>query len=107
MWTWQGGGGVCQMSILLHKPYLVKLSTKGGGGVKNAQNSVHMVYGRPLLKKNPEFRKRRQNKKYWFVHSADHAQPLIVCDQLLEQKFLSINIACPKFIRRAHLMLYV
>ena len=25
-WTWQGG---CQMSILLHKPYLVKLSTKG------------------------------------------------------------------------------
>ena len=27
-------GGVCQMSILLHKPYLVKLSTKGGGGSK-------------------------------------------------------------------------
>ena len=39
------------MSILLHKPYLVKLSTKGGGGVKNAQNSVHMVYGRPLSMK--------------------------------------------------------
>ena len=34
MWTWQGGGGVCQMSILLHKPYLVKLSTKGEGGSK-------------------------------------------------------------------------
>ena len=29
-----GGRGVCQMSILLHKPYLVKLSTKGGGGSK-------------------------------------------------------------------------
>ena len=38
------------MSILLHKPYLVKWSTKGGGGVKNVQKSVHMVYGRPLPK---------------------------------------------------------
>ena len=49
MWTWQGGGGVCQMSILLHKPYLVKWSIKGRG-VINIQNSVHMVYGRPLTK---------------------------------------------------------
>ena len=26
------GGGGCEMSVLLHKPYLVKWSTKGGGG---------------------------------------------------------------------------
>ena len=28
--------------------YLVNLSTKGGGGVKNPQNSVNVVYGCPL-----------------------------------------------------------
>ena len=27
-----GTGGVSQMAILLHKPYLVKVTTKGGGG---------------------------------------------------------------------------
>ena len=27
-----GTGGVSQMVILLHKPYLVKVTTKGGGG---------------------------------------------------------------------------
>ena len=36
--------GGCQMSISLHKPYLVKWSTKGGG-FKNVQKSVHKVYG--------------------------------------------------------------
>ena len=42
------GKEVCQMSILLQKPYLVKLSTKGGEGGQNVQNSVHVVYRRPL-----------------------------------------------------------
>ena len=28
------GMGVSQMTILLHKPYLVKVTTKGGGGSK-------------------------------------------------------------------------
>ena len=41
------GRGVYEMSKLLRKPYLVKRSTKGEGG-QNVQNSVHMVYGRPL-----------------------------------------------------------
>ena len=51
MWTWQGSslsGGGGQMSKIVHKPYLVKLSTKGGGGVKNVQKSVHMIYEWPL-----------------------------------------------------------
>ena len=39
------GGGVSQMTILLHKPYLVKVSTKGAGRGKNTQNFDHMVYG--------------------------------------------------------------
>ena len=39
-----GGEGVYQMSILLHKPYQVKLSTKGGGGQKYPKKTVHMVY---------------------------------------------------------------
>ena len=38
------GRGVCQMSIILHKPYLVKWSTVQGRG---GQKSVHMVYERP------------------------------------------------------------
>ena len=38
--------GVCQMSILLHKPYLVKWPTKGGGdwgggGQKCPKNCLH------------------------------------------------------------------
>ena len=47
--TWLVGqvvGGVCQISILLHKPYYVKWSTKGEGGSKNI-NSVHMIYEWP------------------------------------------------------------
>ena len=35
------------MTILLHKPYLVKVITKGGGG-QNAQKFDHVVYGWPL-----------------------------------------------------------
>ena len=40
--------GDAQMSILLHMSYLLKWPTKGDGG-KNAQKTVHMVYGWPLL----------------------------------------------------------
>ena len=32
-----GGGGVHQMSTLHYNPYIVKVATKGGGGVKNFQ----------------------------------------------------------------------
>ena len=41
------------MSTLLNKSYLVKVSTKGGGG-QNAPNSVYMVctYTVPKLKPN-------------------------------------------------------
>ena len=35
------------MSTLLNKSYLVKVSTKGGGGVKNAPNSVYVVCTQP------------------------------------------------------------
>ena len=41
------GEGVAQMSTLLNKSYLVKGSTKGGGGVKNAPNSVYVVCTQP------------------------------------------------------------
>ena len=36
------------MAILLRKSYLVKVTTKGGGGVKNTQKIDHVVYGWPL-----------------------------------------------------------
>ena len=36
------------MTILLHKPYLVKVTTKGGGESKNTQKFDHVVYGRSL-----------------------------------------------------------
>ena len=38
------GGGVSQITFLLHKPYLVKVTTKGEG-VKNTQKFDHVVYG--------------------------------------------------------------
>ena len=42
----EGGGRLSQMSILPHKPYLVKWYTKGegGGGAKNDQKNIHMFY---------------------------------------------------------------
>ena len=40
------------MSTLLNKSYLVKVSTKGGGGVKNAPNSVYVVCTQPLTTKS-------------------------------------------------------
>ena len=44
-----GGGGVCQMFILLNtKAQLSKIDKKGAGGVKKDQNSVHKVYEWPL-----------------------------------------------------------
>ena len=42
------------MSILLHKACLVKWSSRGEG-VKNVQNSVYMIYGRPLEDDENEF----------------------------------------------------
>ena len=43
------GEGISQMTILLHKLYLVKVTTKGERGVKNIQNFDHMVYGWPPM----------------------------------------------------------
>ena len=43
--------GVALMSTLLNKSYLVKVSTKGGG-VKNAPNSVYLVFTQPLIEFN-------------------------------------------------------
>ena len=49
MWTWKGGGGVSQMSMLLHKSYLVKWSTKGGGGgQKSPKNCPHGLWMPPI-----------------------------------------------------------
>ena len=42
-----GGRGVSQMSTLLYNPYIVKWSTKGGGGVEKVQKTVYVVYERP------------------------------------------------------------
>ena len=43
-WGHPRGSGVCQMFILLHKPHLVKWSTKGGKGSNMSKKNVHMVY---------------------------------------------------------------
>ena len=40
--SWGGGGS--QMTILLHKSYLVKMPTKAGRG-QNTQKFEHVVYG--------------------------------------------------------------
>ena len=37
------------MSTLLYNPYIVKWSTKGGGGVEKVQKTVYVVYERPLV----------------------------------------------------------
>ena len=48
----QGGGGVCQMSILLYtKLYLVKWSTNGGGGSKSPKNCPHGLWNTPMSTK--------------------------------------------------------
>ena len=45
--SWGGGGS--QITILLHKPYLVYISEYyEGGEVKIAQKFDHVVYGWPL-----------------------------------------------------------
>ena len=41
------GMGVNQMTTLLHKPYLLKVSTKGGG--KIPKKCVHVVYRWPIV----------------------------------------------------------
>ena len=48
----RGGMGVAQMTTTLNNSYLVKVSTQGGGGVKIAQNSVHVVCTCPLNQSN-------------------------------------------------------
>ena len=43
------GRGFSLMTILLHKPYLVKVTTKGGGGgSKISKKFDHVVYGWPI-----------------------------------------------------------
>ena len=49
------------MSTLLNKPmYVIKLSTKGEGGVKKVPKSVYVVYGSSRSKRNIDGKK---NKK--------------------------------------------
>ena len=43
------GRGVAQMSTLLNKSYLVKVSTKEEGGSKMPPNSVYVVCTQPLM----------------------------------------------------------
>ena len=38
--TWTVEGGVCQMTILLYKPYFVKATTKGKGGMVKIPKKV-------------------------------------------------------------------
>ena len=40
--------GVSQLTILLHRPYLIKVTTKEVGGSQNNQKFDHVVYGWPL-----------------------------------------------------------
>ena len=50
MWTlWQGRRGGFQKSILLHKPYIAKWSTKGGGRVLNVQKLYTWFMDVPIL----------------------------------------------------------
>ena len=44
-----GGRGGSWNVHFTNKAYLVKLSTKGGGGVKKVQKTVHMVCACPLI----------------------------------------------------------
>ena len=50
------------MTTLPHKPYLVKVSMKGGGGGRNIQKSVHVVYGYPLI--SHELRRRGRCSRF-------------------------------------------
>ena len=45
----EGGRGVSQMSMLLHKPYLVKWSAKGEGGQKSPKNCPHGLWMPPYV----------------------------------------------------------
>ena len=63
------------MSTLLNKSYLVKVSTKGGGGVKNAPNSVYVVCTQPL--------KVIKNQKCPLINAIDHqAFPRCLLDSM-------------------------
>ena len=42
------GEGVCQMIILLYKPYRVKVAIKGGGGVKISKKLATWFKDDPL-----------------------------------------------------------
>ena len=41
----RGRGLSNQMTILYHKPYLVKETTNGGGEQKTPKNFNHVIYG--------------------------------------------------------------
>ena len=45
-----GGGGLAKCLLCyISNPYIVKWSTKVGGGAEKVQKTVYMVYERPLL----------------------------------------------------------
>ena len=46
-----GGRGVCQMSILLHKHYIVKWSTKGERGPKSQNFCPHVLWMTPCYER--------------------------------------------------------
>ena len=60
------GGGVAQMSTLLNKCYLVKMSTKGGGG-QNTPNFVYVVCAPSFnsLCQKPKAKKGHLEKTFW------------------------------------------
>ena len=47
-----GGRGVCEKSILLHKLYLVKWSTNGGGGQKSPKKLSTWFMDDPYVHKS-------------------------------------------------------
>ena len=59
MWTRQGEG-VCQMSMLLHKPYLVKKGPQRGRGSKIVHITIYKPY---LLNKGPQRGRGSKNSK--------------------------------------------
>ena len=50
-WTNEGGGGVAQMTTTLNNSYLVKVSTKGGGGQNCPKFCPRGLYTAPYIKR--------------------------------------------------------
>ena len=49
MWTRPGGGGICQISVLQHKHYLLnEMVYEFGGGQKSPKNCLNGLWTTPI-----------------------------------------------------------